>query len=65
MTNICIFYAETLKLRFDKVNFREQVRAVTHWSYTTFYNRMRNGNLREWEIEKITPIVEQFKPTTV
>lgn len=63
MTNICVFYGTTLKKRVDKVIFRKQAMQVTEWSYTTFYNRMRSGKFKNWELEKLLPIVESFKPS--
>ena len=63
MTKICVFYNETLKRRIDKVIFRTQVLEATGWAYTTFYNKMRNGKLKKWELEKVLPIVDNFKPS--
>ena len=63
MTKICVFYNETLKRRIDRVIFRTQVLEATGWAYTTFYNKMRNGNFKKWELEKVLPIVDNFKPS--
>ncbi len=63
MTKICVFYNETLKRRIDRVIFRTQVLEATGWAYTTFYNKMRNGKLKKWELEKVLPIVDNFKPS--
>lgn len=63
MTKICVFYNETLKKRIDRVNFRTQVLIATGWAYTTFYNKMRSGKFKNWELEKVLPIVDNFKPS--
>ena len=58
--NFRIFYVE---LRKNKVKtlFRDQMCKATGWAYSTFYAKMKSGNIYRAEAPIVKSIIENFR----
>lgn len=58
MQNFCVFY-EKLKKRSKKTAFRDEAMAVLGWKYSTFYYKMKTGNIYVHEADILQSVIDK------
>ena len=54
------FYVELRKNRL-KTQFRDEICQATGWAYSTFYAKMKSGNIYRAEAPIVKSIIENFR----
>lgn len=60
MQNFSVFY-EKLRKRSKKTAFRNEVMAVLGWGYSTFYYKMKTGNIYIGEADDLQQIIDKHE----
>lgn len=58
MQNFCTFYMK-LKKRAQKTAFRDDVMALLGWKYSTFYYKMKSGNIYVREADLLQSVIDK------